>query len=117
MCEACVWSAFPQNSIFSSTHNDVFPPTDKWVSTLHRVILKAGDDMKNTTMIDRRQSIAYFCNINHDALVEPIYTCVDGAHPSKYEAVTAGKYLLDKHYASMKSSPSSRVASTSMECT
>ena len=84
-------------------------PTDMWISTLHRVILKAGDDVDvdvDSTMIGRRQSIAYFCNMNHDALVEPIPSCVDATHPNNYEAVTAGKYLLDKHYASMKSSSS-----------
>jgi isopenicillin N synthase-like dioxygenase len=50
---------------------------------------------------NRRQSMAFFVNINGDAEVVPIETCVDDEHPAKYEMVTAGQYLMQKHLASM----------------
>jgi len=66
-------------------------------------VLQGDENDKDSDIVDRRQSIAYFCNINNDALVEPIPTCVDQNNPSKYKPVTAGDYLLEKHYASMAS--------------
>ena len=70
--------------------------------------MKNDDD--NTEIIDRRQSIAFFCNINGDAIVEPIPSCIDDDDPqhpnrkNKYMPITASEYLLAKHYASMKAS-------------
>ena len=86
--------------------------TDKWVSTLHRVILMRNtddDNDDNTEIIERRQSIAFFCNINGDAIVEPIPSCIDDDQQhsnskNKYTPITASEYLLAKHYASMKAS-------------
>ena len=44
----------------------------------------------------RRISIAYFCNVNMDAMVECIPTCV-GEHGAKYEPIAAGEWLMRKH--------------------
>lgn len=44
----------------------------------------------------RRLSIAYFCNINMDAIVECIPTCA-GEEGAKYEPITAGDWLMTKH--------------------
>jgi isopenicillin N synthase-like dioxygenase len=71
---------------------------DKWVSTLHRVIIPSSDNYQE---IERRQSIAYFCNVNGDALVETLETCVDNNRPSKYPPTTAKEHLMAKHLAYM----------------
>lgn len=76
---------------------------DKWVSTLHRVILPPTEHEKEK-VVDRRQAIAYFCNINGDAIVEPIESCRAGRSDTdvnKYPPVTAREYLMTKHLASM----------------
>ncbi|KAI2489442.1 iron ascorbate-dependent oxidoreductase [Fragilaria crotonensis] len=69
---------------------------DQWVSTLHRVIVPPFDGQDH-----RRQSIAFFVNINGDADVETLSTCIDDDHPLKYEPVTAGQYVLSKYLKSM----------------
>ena len=46
-------------------------------------------------------SIAFFVNMNGDAHVEPIESCVDGKNPAKYKPITAGQHLMEKHLASM----------------
>jgi len=77
---------------------------DKWVSTLHRVILVVpppsphdDDNDQAITILGRRQSIAFFCNINGDAIVEPI-----GSEPmKKYPPISAKEHLMAKHLASM----------------
>jgi len=87
---------------------------DVWVSTLHRVIVPTGtndgaaedadadaDADMATQVVERRQSVAFFVNANGDAVVEPIPTCVTETNPARYEAVTAGEYLMRKHLASM----------------
>mmetsp|Transcript_25739 Transcript_25739/g.54591 ORF Transcript_25739/g.54591 Transcript_25739/m.54591 type:complete len:358 (+) Transcript_25739:39-1112(+) len=64
---------------------------DRWLSTPHRVV----NPPEASAAKARRQSIAYFCNINMDAVVECIPTCVgEGA---KYEPITAGEHLMKKH--------------------
>jgi isopenicillin N synthase-like dioxygenase len=50
---------------------------DRWVSTLHRVVNPAGQTVTN----ERRQSMAFFHNLNGDAVVETIPTCVT---PDRY---------------------------------
>ena len=54
---------------------------DRWVSTLHRVV--------NPPSRARRQSIAFFHNINHDQVVSCIPTCTDKDHPPKYKDILA----------------------------
>lgn len=67
---------------------------DEWISTLHRVVV--ADDGGQ-----RRQSMAFFVNMNGDAVIEPIPSCVDADRPPKYKTVTAGEHLMAKHLASM----------------
>ena len=66
------------------------------MSTLHRVTVPPLDGQDH-----RRQSIAFFVNINGDAYVETLPTCIDEEHPLKYEPITAGQYVLDKYLKSM----------------
>eukprot|EP00521_Asterionellopsis_glacialis_P007734 CAMPEP_0195282952 /NCGR_PEP_ID=MMETSP0707-20130614/1647_1 /TAXON_ID=33640 /ORGANISM="Asterionellopsis glacialis, Strain CCMP134" /LENGTH=351 /DNA_ID=CAMNT_0040342037 /DNA_START=52 /DNA_END=1107 /DNA_ORIENTATION=+ len=70
---------------------------DKWVSTLHRVIVP-GPDKRSA----RRTSMAFFVNMNGDALIETIESCVDAKEPAKYEVITAKDHIMAKHLASMR---------------
>jgi isopenicillin N synthase-like dioxygenase len=63
---------------------------DKWVSTLHRV--------KHS--VPRRQSVAFFHNINHDHLVECFDSCVSADNPAKYPPILAWDHLMQKHHES-----------------
>jgi isopenicillin N synthase-like dioxygenase len=74
---------------------------DKWRSTPHRVINPDTADQESE-LNKRRQSIAYFCNLNMDAHVEAIPTCVSKEKPSKYPPTLAGEHLMNKHYASTR---------------
>jgi isopenicillin N synthase-like dioxygenase len=66
--------------------------SDKWVSTLHRVVLPS--------FLERRYSMAYFVNINGDALVQAL-----GGGSSKFPLITAKEHLMAKHLASMSEEP------------
>jgi isopenicillin N synthase-like dioxygenase len=90
---------------------------DKWVSTLHRVVnpaevaaddclagsagngtcaaAQSPDSFKKT----RRQSIAFFYNVNPDAVIESLPSRYVEDGPGKYPAVVAGDFLLMKHLA------------------
>lgn len=70
---------------------------DKWVSTLHRVVNPPTDAGRSC----RRQSVAFFHNINADAVVECIDTCQSEDNPPKYPPVKAFDFLLEKHLASI----------------
>lgn len=70
---------------------------DRWVSTMHRVRLPEPDRFGSC----RRQSIAFFHNINADHVVETIPTCITPENPAKYEPVTAFDLLMQKHRASV----------------
>ena len=63
---------------------------DRWVSTLHRVVLPAE------TGGQRRQSMAFFHNTSFDARIECIPTCLAPGETPKYDPVLAGRYLLDR---------------------
>ena len=86
---------------------------DRWKSTLHRVVAVANtEDADNRTNEDggenlfrsaRRQSIAFFVNMNGNATVVPLDTCVDEEHPSRYEPIKASEHLLQRHRQSMAS--------------
>eukprot|EP00928_Gymnodinium_smaydae_P047026 TRINITY_DN31366_c0_g1_i1.p1 TRINITY_DN31366_c0_g1~~TRINITY_DN31366_c0_g1_i1.p1 ORF type:complete len:350 (+),score=45.45 TRINITY_DN31366_c0_g1_i1:209-1258(+) len=71
---------------------------DTWCSTLHRVINPPkGLEEK----WGRRQSIAFFHNLNADANVEVIPTCVTDKSPLLYDPINAKEFLMLKHLASM----------------
>ena len=69
---------------------------DKWVSTLHRVA------MPSTNAFEQRKSIAFFCNVNGDTVIEPLQSCrTDDDVDKQYPPVTARQHLMAKHLASM----------------
>lgn len=83
---------------------------DSWKSTLHRVV--AVDDGNNRDdgsggekvfRSARRQSIAFFVNMNGNAIVVPFDTCVDEEHPSLYKPIKASEHLMQRHLQSMAS--------------
>jgi isopenicillin N synthase-like dioxygenase len=65
---------------------------DKWVSTFHRVV--------NPPLVDgraeRRLSIACFCNVNSDTMIEALPGCADADNPARYAPVTSGDYRADR---------------------
>lgn len=65
---------------------------DRWTSTLHRVV----NPDAGATVSSRRQSMPFFHNANHSALIEAIPTCVAPGEQPKYEPVLAGPYLAAK---------------------
>ena len=65
---------------------------DRWRSTLHRVVVPPGNHASTT----ERQSIAFFHNANWDAVIECLPTCLAEGEAPGYEAVTAGRHLMDK---------------------
>jgi isopenicillin N synthase-like dioxygenase len=70
---------------------------DKWVSTPHRVV---NPPLETDGVSRRRQSMAFFANLNMDAEVKAIPTCVDDTNPAKYPDTSAGEHLMAKHLAS-----------------
>mmetsp|Transcript_75280 Transcript_75280/g.147747 ORF Transcript_75280/g.147747 Transcript_75280/m.147747 type:complete len:365 (+) Transcript_75280:30-1124(+) len=96
---------------------------DRWLSTLHRVVIPssevtaawgrnaagepiplsnsvehvAGSQASGTTK--RRQSMAFFHNINRDATVSVLLRSAD--EQPKHEPIIAGDFLMQKHLASM----------------
>uniref|UniRef100_A0A7S1ANP8 Fe2OG dioxygenase domain-containing protein n=1 Tax=Noctiluca scintillans TaxID=2966 RepID=A0A7S1ANP8_NOCSC len=71
---------------------------DRWVSTLHRVV---NPPVSHAAEWGQRLSLAFFQNLNKDALVEPIPSCVSEEYPALYDPVIAGEFLMLKHLASM----------------
>lgn len=80
---------------------------DRWVSTPHRVIFQDSVDLESEQPWrfwrrrpnTRRQAVAYFHNLNPDANVSVINTCVEEGHTPKYPPVLAMDHLLAKHLA------------------
>lgn len=82
---------------------------EKWCSTLHRVVISSADfackdasssSKEQAVQCRRRQSIAFFYNVNRDATVQCITNKEDN-EVAKYEPIIAGDFLLQKHLASM----------------
>jgi isopenicillin N synthase-like dioxygenase len=62
---------------------------DRWRSTMHRVVpRRVGIE---------RWSIAYFFDLDADAVVSPLPSCVDAAHPPRYAPITAGEHLAEMY--------------------
>jgi isopenicillin N synthase-like dioxygenase len=62
---------------------------DQWKSTVHRVVnppVCAG-------VPTRRQSMAYFCNLDREATVEAIPSCVSAAAPAKYGPINGACFF------------------------
>ncbi len=70
---------------------------DRWVSTVHRVV-KPGAEKGGA---NRRQSMAFFHNTNHDSEIECISTCLGVGERPKYEPVRAGQYLIERFTAAV----------------
>ena len=69
---------------------------DRWVSTLHRVVIPEGDDAG----VDR-VSVPYFFQPAFGAVIETIPTTVDDEHPLHYEPVVAGEWITAKSMAGL----------------
>ncbi len=61
---------------------------DRWISTLHRVVNPPDDQRRNS----RRQSLVFFHQPNHDALIECLPSCQGPEHPPKYAPITSGAH-------------------------
>jgi isopenicillin N synthase-like dioxygenase len=62
---------------------------DRWPSTLHRVINRhSGRD---------RWSIAYFFDLDAEAVIEPLPGCVSAARPARYGAITPREHLAEMY--------------------
>jgi len=70
---------------------------DQWSSTLHRVVNPPSGEAEAW---GRRLAIAFFHNLNKDAVVETIPSCVAQGRPAQYDAIVAGEFLMLKHLAS-----------------
>lgn len=71
---------------------------DRWSSTLHRVI---NPPSGKAATWGRRLALAFFHNLNKDAVVEAIPSCVTEDRPALYDSILAGEFLMLKHLASM----------------
>jgi isopenicillin N synthase-like dioxygenase len=60
---------------------------DKWVATPHRVVNPPREHA-----MTRRISLPFFHLPNHDALIEPIPSCVTADRPAKYLPIEAGEW-------------------------
>lgn len=77
---------------------------DRWKSTLHRVIAVSDDDDDESSdgfHSARRQSMAFFVNMNGNAIIKPIESCINEDHPSQYGEIKASDYLINRHRQSM----------------
>ena len=75
---------------------------DRWKSTLHRVIAVSDDDESSVGFHSaRRQSMAFFVNMNGNAIIKPIESCISKDHPSQYGEIKASDYLINRHRQSM----------------
>jgi len=82
---------------------------DNWLSTLHRVV---NPDPNNPASVHgawegfsvregdstRRQSVAFFHNLDKDAVVSNLMENINGEE-NKYEPIVAGDFLMQKHLA------------------
>jgi isopenicillin N synthase-like dioxygenase len=60
---------------------------DQWVATPHRVANPPAE-----LAMTRRFSLPFFHLPNHDAVIEPIPTCVTASNPARYVPVLAGEW-------------------------
>lgn len=60
---------------------------DVYVSNLHRVVNRTGRE---------RYSIPMFFNLDYDAPVRPLASCVSAANPARYAPIASGDYLVGR---------------------
>lgn len=93
------WHAVPEfeDDVFIINLGDLMRrwTNEHYCSTLHRVMPTPG----------RRQSMAFFHNLNRDALVVNLK---HGEEEDKYPPILAGDFLMQKHLASLAHSPTVR---------
>ena len=65
---------------------------DRWRSTLHRVV----NPPPGAGARSRRQSIAFFCHPNFDALVEAFPSCVPAGTAPRHAPILAGRHMRAK---------------------
>lgn len=71
---------------------------DRWLSTLHQVVNPDLEDACWNGGSTRRQSVAFFHNLNRDARVENLT-----GDEAKYDPIVAGDFLMQKHLAAVGS--------------
>ena len=79
---------------------------DRWRSTLHRVVAVpdsavSEENRDGLVRSGRRQSVAFFVNMNGEANVEPFESCFDENNPVRYEAIRASDHLMQRHLQSI----------------
>ena len=78
---------------------------DKFRSTLHRVVAESNEseqgESPHTCESTRRQSIAFFVNMNGSASIETLGSCLDEKQQSRYQPIKASDYLIKRHAQSM----------------
>jgi isopenicillin N synthase-like dioxygenase len=90
------WHAvLPQPNAFVVNIGDLYEvwTNGRWRSTVHRVLKPPAG---SAAAAAPRLSIPFFTGPHNDAMIEAIPTCVDAAHPAKYERVNAREHLLRK---------------------
>ena len=66
-------------------------------STLHRVVAPPAKSINAHEQITpARQSIAFFCNPNGNALIECLPNCSSTERPKKYASVTTEDYIVGR---------------------
>merc|ERR1711971_293400 len=70
---------------------------ERWSSTLHRVVNPPPEEARDW---GRRMGLAFFHNLNKDALVETIPSCITKEQGQLYEPIVPGEFLMLKHLAS-----------------
>jgi isopenicillin N synthase-like dioxygenase len=74
---------------------------DRWVSTLHRV----ANPPRDAALGSRRQSLVFFQQPNHDALIECLPTCRSADKPAKHRPITSGDHFKTKFLKTRVSQP------------
>lgn len=81
---------------------------NRWLSTPHRVVVPKPSAARPApaggaaAYADARQAIAYFHNMDMDALIETIPTCRTEGAQLKYAPILAGEHLMRKHEAAQR---------------
>ena len=65
--------------------------TDRWVSTLHRVVIPDGADRGRD-----RMSVPFFFQPSYRAVIETIPTTITPERPARYEPVVSGEWIAAK---------------------